>query len=88
MRICGWRRPRAQQEADQEAARLDQDERDLEAAGVTMSALRQARFDADTRRTRLAGVEDRARFFTDEVRKLDARDRARRAAAAGAGRQP
>ena len=63
--------PRAQQEADQEAKRLDQDESDLEAAGVTMSALRQARFDADTRRTRLAGVEDRARFFTDEVRKLD-----------------
>ena len=69
LRLAG---PRAQQEADQEAARLDQDERDLEAAGVTMSALRQARFDADTRRTRLAGAEDRARFFTDEVRKLDA----------------
>ena len=65
LRLAG---PRAQQEADQEAARLDQDERDLEAAGVTMSALRQARFDADTRRTRLAGAEDRARFFTDEVR--------------------
>ena len=36
-----------------------------------MSALRQARLDADTRRTRLAGVEDRARFFADEVAKLD-----------------
>ena len=63
--------PRATQEADQEAARLDQDERDIEAAGITMSALRQARFDADTRRTRLAGVQDRAGFFIDEVRALD-----------------
>src|SRR3954471_17145431 len=63
--------PRAAQEAEQEAARLDQDERDVEAAGVTMSDLRQARFDADTRRTRLAGVEDRAGFFADEVRSLD-----------------
>ena len=68
LRLAG---PRAQQEADQEAARLDQDERDLEAAGVSMAALRQARFDADTRRTRLDGAEDRARFFADEVRKLD-----------------
>src|SRR3954452_10014054 len=63
--------PRAAQEADQESARLDQDERDVEAAGVTMSDLRQARFDADTRRTRLAGVQDRAGFFADEVRSRD-----------------
>ena len=63
--------PRATQEADQESARLDDDERNLEAAAVTMSALRQARFDADTRRTRLAGVQDRADFFAEEVRSLD-----------------
>ena len=63
--------PRAAQEALQEAAQLDEDERNLDGAGVTMSALRQARFDADTRRTRFAGVEDRAEFFAGEVRALD-----------------
>ena len=63
--------PRATQEALQEAAQLDEDERNLDGAVVTMSGLRQARFDADTRRTRLAGVEDRAEFFAGEVRALD-----------------
>src|SRR5690349_20375198 len=62
---------RAQREADQEAARLDQDERDLGAAGITMAALRQARLDDDAQRTALTGVEDRARFFAEEVDRLD-----------------
>ena len=63
--------PRTQREAEQEAAQLDENERDLEAAGITMATLRQARLDAETRRTALSGVQDRARFFTDEVRTLD-----------------
>ena len=63
--------PRIEQETEQEAQRLEQDERQLGEDNVTMAVLRQARHDADTRRTRLAAAQGRAVSFAAEVAKLD-----------------
>src|SRR5688572_23923851 len=57
--------PRLEAEAAAESERLARDEASLREADVSLAALRQARFEADTRRTRLAATASRIEFFAD-----------------------
>lgn len=65
--------PRLEAEAAAEGERLGREEADPRAGDASLAALRQARFEADTRRTRLAGTASRIGFFEDELAKLNAR---------------
>lgn len=65
--------PRMREERAAEAQRLDTEEADQDGASLTVTALRQARLEADTRRTRLAAMESRIDYYNDELAKLDAR---------------
>lgn len=64
--------PRLEQEAAAESERLGREEAASAPGELSLTALRQARFEADTRRTRLAATASRIGFFEDELRKLDA----------------
>ena len=64
--------PRLEAEAASESERLERDEADLREADVSLTALRQARFDADTRRTRLTATESRIAYFEEELAKISA----------------
>lgn len=63
--------PQLEREAAAENDRLGREEAGAGGGEVSIAALRQARFEADTGRTRLAATESRIRYFQDEIAKLD-----------------
>ena len=65
--------PRMRQERAKEAERLDAEEADADGRSLTITALRQARLEADTRRAQLAAMDSRIGFFANELAKLDRR---------------
>ncbi len=64
---------RMRQERASEAARLNAEEADPDGSSLTITVLRQARFEADTRRTRLGAMESQIGYFDDELKKLNSR---------------
>ena len=63
--------PRMQQETAGEGERLSAEEANVDGTDLSINALRQARFEADTRRTRLAATDSRVSYFRDELAKID-----------------
>lgn len=63
--------PRMQQETAAESERLSAEEASVDGTDLSINTLRQARFEADTRRTRLAATDSRLDYFRDELAKID-----------------